>query len=76
MTDKKARRPTTRDIAGSAADLRGYATLFRGYSANADENGKALVPAITLSRAANFFDSVVDELLTLIEDEPIDPVKK
>lgn len=67
------RRPTARDLAGSAADLRGYAVMFRSLAAGGDERGRVEVPATTLARAADFFDAVVDEMLGLIEPVPVRP---
>ena len=69
------KRPTARDLAGSAADLRGYAVMFRSLAASGDENGRVEVPAATLAQAANFFDSVVDELLGVIGEAPVEPVE-
>ncbi len=64
-------KPTKRDLAGSAADLRGYAVLFRGIATSADDQGRCQVDAGTVLSAADFFDAVVEELLALIEEEPI-----
>lgn len=70
MDDRK--RPTVRDLAGSAVDLNGYAVLFRQWARQGDKDGLVTVPASRLAAAADFFDGVVDELLALIPPE--DPV--
>ena len=72
MSDK----PTKRDLAGSAADLRGYAMLFRGVAAGSDEAGRCHLDAATVARAADFFDAVVEELLALVEDDPVKPLEE
>jgi len=66
------RRPTARDLAGSAVDLHGHATLFRQIARSADKNGNVKVPAAKLLAISEFMDSVVDELLKLIPPEDID----
>jgi len=66
MNDEAPTRPTIREIAGSAVDLNGYAVLFRQWSKMADKNGEVIVPAARLAAASEFFDRVVNELLSLI----------
>jgi hypothetical protein len=66
-------RPTARELAGSAVDLNGYAVLFKHWASLADKNGSVTVPAARLAAAAEFFERVVDELLTFIpSDKPLD----
>lgn len=62
----KGDKPTIRELAGSAVDLNGYAVLFRQWANQGDKNGTVTVPAARLAAAAEFFESVVDELLALI----------
>lgn len=54
-------RPTTRDLAESAADLRGYANRFRTLA----QSNQAPTPQ-ELAAAADFFESVSEELLNLL----------
>ena len=70
MADQE--RPNARKLAGSAVDLNGYAVLLRQWASHADKSGMVAVPAARLVAMSEFFEDVVDELLTLI---PPDPVK-
>jgi len=54
-------KPTTRDLAESAADLRGYANRFRTLA----QTNQAPT-AQELAAAADFFESVSEELLELL----------
>jgi len=65
-----AERPTARELAGSAVDLHGYATLFKQVARTADKNGQVQMSASRLLHIAEFLDQVTDELLALIPDEP------
>jgi len=73
MADKE--RPTVRELAGSAVDLNGYAVLFRQWAQQADKDGRVAVPAARLVAASEFFEGVVDELLSLIPPEDVDDAK-
>ena len=64
-------RPTVRELAGSAVDLNGYAVLFKHWANQASKDGTVTVPAARLAAAAVFFESVVDELLSLIPPEDV-----
>ena len=66
------KRPTARDLAGSAVDLHGYATLFKQVVRSADKDGNVKVKATKLLAISEFMDSVVDELLALIPPEEVD----
>jgi len=66
-------KPTVRDLAESASDLRGYAIHFRVLAAQADKEGVVMVPAAMLARAADFLDSVTNEMLELIGPHPPEP---
>jgi hypothetical protein len=46
--------------------------LFRGVAAGADEHGRCNLDAATVARAADFFDAVVEELLALVAEEPVE----
>ena len=67
-----AERPTARDLAGSAVDLHGYATLFNQIVRSADKDGNVKIKAAKLLAIAEFMDSVVDELLALIPEREVD----
>lgn len=49
--------------------------MFRSVAANGDERGLVEMNAATLAQAANFFDSVVNELLGVIGDQEVPPVE-
>ena len=68
MSSETARsnRPTTRDLAGSAVDLNGYAVLFQQLARRADSDGKVQISASRLLHISEFLEKVVDELLALI----------
>lgn len=66
------KRPTARDLAGSAVDLNGYAVLFKHLARQADKNGKVSISAAKLLTISEFMEGVVDELLSLIPPEDID----
>ena len=68
-------RPTARELAGSAVDLHGYAVLFRQWARMGDKDGQVVVPAARLAAAAEFFEGVVDELLSLIPPEEVAEAK-
>ena len=71
MAEQK--RPTARDLAGSAVDLHGYATLLQQWAAHrADKDGNIKVPASRIVTIAAFMDDVVDELLALIPPDDIE----
>ena len=67
-------RPSIRELAGSAVDLHGYAVLFKQWASLADKNGLIAVPAAKLVKAADFFEEVVGELLTLIPSDEVEKV--
>jgi hypothetical protein len=69
------RRPTARDLAGSAVDLNGYAVLFEQLARQADEDGMVKVPAARLVHISTFMGRVVDELLALIPPDDVDDTK-
>lgn len=71
MADGK--RPTSRDLAGSAVDLNGYAVWLRQQvQFLADKDGNVKMPAAKVARMATFMDKVVDELLTLIPEDEVE----
>lgn len=70
-----SKRPTARDLAGSAVDLHGYAVYFNQMVRRADKDGNVKVKATKLLAASEFMNSVVDELLALIPPEEIDDAK-
>ena len=66
-------RPTARDLAGSAVDLNGYATLLRQLAQHkVDKDGNVKVPAARLLHMSEFMEKVVDELLALIPAKDVD----
>ena len=69
------KRPTARDLAGSAVDLNGYATFFTHVCRLADKNGDVKIKATRLLHIAEFMEKVVDELLELIPPDPVDDAK-
>jgi len=71
----EGKRPTARDLAGSAVDLHGYATLFTQMVRSADKDGNVKIKATKLLHVAEFMGKVVDELLELIPPDPIDDTK-
>lgn len=67
-------RPTARDLAESAVDLNGYATMLKQMSQHkADKDGNVKVPASRLVHMAEFMEKVVDELLHLIPEDQVEP---
>jgi len=67
------KRPTARDLAGSAVDLNGYSTLLKQWAAHrADKDGNMIVPVSRIVVIAAFMDQVVDELLALIPPDEVD----
>ncbi len=73
--DNQEKRPTARDLAGSAVDLHGYAVLFKQLARAADKDGKCLVPASRLLYIADFMEKVTDELLALIPEREVDKLE-
>lgn len=71
MAEQK--RPTARDLAGSAVDLNGYAVWIKQQAQLlADKDGNVKVPAARLVRMSDFMEKVVDELLSLIPEDEVD----
>jgi len=70
-----AERPTARDLAGSAVDLNGYATMFKHVCRSADKDGLVKIKAVRLLHIAEFMEHVVDELLELIPPDKVDDAK-
>jgi hypothetical protein len=69
-------KPTARDLAQSAADLRRYAERFRLLASHGDHKGEVAVKSAMLAMAGDFFDAVSEELIALIgEHEPEPPAK-
>jgi len=67
-------RPTVRDLAESAADLRGFSVRFQDLLDLEDEEGNVQVSSETLVRASAFMNNVAEELLSLIgPNSPLPP---
>lgn len=65
-------RPTARDLAGSAVDLNGYATLFKQLAQyKVDKDGNVKISASRLLHISDFMEKVVDELLALIPPDDV-----
>ena len=74
MAEQK--RPTARDLAGSAVDLNGYAVWLKNQvQFLADKDGNVKLPAARLAHMTVFLEKVVDELLALIPPDDVTDVK-
>ena len=75
MAEKE--RPTARDLAGSAVDLNGYATMLKQMAQyKVDKDGNVKVSAARLVHMADFMEKVVDELLDLIPEDAVEPTDR
>jgi hypothetical protein len=63
-------KPTVRDLADSAGNLRAYAERFRHLASLADSKGDVHIKAAMLAKAGDFFDAVSEELVALIGEHP------
>jgi hypothetical protein len=63
-------KPTVRDLADSAGDLRTYAERFRQIASRGDPKGDVTLKSSMLVKAGEFFDAVADELVSLIGEHP------